>query len=350
MNYFEHFNYSLANEDSRVEMQLCQSYSSAVSICGAGGRAFSLIPSGISSLKIIDVSEVQLLYAKFQLELIQQLELPDFLKLMGYEFESLKYRKRLLTSLHFSKEVQDFVVQIPDKKLAKGLIYSGRWENYLLTISRYIRFLLKYDFSDIFVCPDVNSQRDFFYKTWPQKRLQFLMNVIANPRLMNRLLYKGRMAESKSENLISFLENNFRTFFTEHIAKEGLFHQLLFLGEVRFKEAYPPFLWPENYLKIKNFKGDIQFLKKNLHEAFMTEEAQFWSCSDVLSYFSDEDLLKLEGILNARQGSQRLVFRTFLKHPHLSLAKSWLQKDELVANAVSQDVTSLYKFQIFDSL
>ncbi len=348
--YFDSFNYSFANEDSRVEASLCRNYKSAVSICGAGGRAFALIPSGISTLKIIDISDIQILYARFQFELIKKMERDDFLRLMGFKKDSLENRRRLLAQLNLQSEISDFAEAIPDAGLSKGLIYSGRWENYLMTVSKWIRFLLRHDFRPYFEAGNLQEQQKLFQNRWPKNRLKFLMKLIANPHLMNKILYKGRMAGGQSEDLISFLKRNFETFFQTRPAREGFFHQLLFLGEVGFEEAYPPHLSLENYKKIQKFSGEIKFIKKDLISALQSEEGEFWSCSDVLSYFGEKDLEQLEQTLERRNSHQRLVFRSFLKHPFIDPPKLWQKRADLEADAASQDSTCLYNFQIFDSL
>lgn len=350
-SYFRSFNYSLANEDSSVERALARDYHSPVVIGGSGIRALSLLSPHFESLQVVDVSRFQILYARLQWELAQQLTYENFCQVMGYQDLSLALRVRQLKELSFSSEVRQLLGRFPRIMIEEGLIYGGRWESYLLKVSSLIRRTSRHDFSVYFETKDLSEQQHLFETCWPRKRLSLLMRLFANPVLMNRLLYRGQMAKASDENLISFLEGNFENVFRNFPLKKSFFHQLLFLGKLSYPEAYPlqTEIWPD----LQSCAKKVQFLSLDLLSAMESLPGDFWSCSDVVSYFSAQDLHRLAEAMSLRlkwKIPQRVVFRSFLRHPVLGPYPGWASRADLALEAADRDSTQLYRFQIFDSL
>ena len=67
--YFNDLNYSLANEDTRLELDLCKTYKpkAILSICGSGGRFLPLLAAGTpKKIVALDLAPQQLHLAEMR--------------------------------------------------------------------------------------------------------------------------------------------------------------------------------------------------------------------------------------------------------------------------------------------
>lgn len=346
-NYFSKLNYSLSNEDSRVERKYAQLYSSILAVGGSGSRAFSLIHDKLEKLIIIDISEPQIQYARFKLELFRQLSYSDYLKFMGYQNASFSERNEITTRVKLSTEAHNYVRSIPKKFVEKGLIYSGRWESILIRIGRLITSLTMHNFRRNFLA-EANKEA-----LWPGRRLKVLIKLLANQTILNLFLYRGQMVKSMDINMVDFLYNNFKSCFLDSDAKDSFFHQMLFLGRIEFSSGLPIDVTEDVFNQIKNFQGSIEFYQMDLTQAIRKFNFQFGSFSNVPSYFTDSQNQDFEQELarSFENGASSVVIRSFLKHReviHPDLKLKLNQKNS--RHAQQMDSTGLYRFQILEKL
>lgn len=347
--YFSAFNYSLANEDTFVERHLFEGQKHIFCIGGSGSRVLPLLNSSVETLRVNDLSAAQLAFIQFKIKLLEQVDLQTYRQILGYERQTLARRKQLLSKVQFTEASLDFVRNIPDELLQRGLIYCGRWESYLLKVSGLIRSLSFFDFSPLFETQSLEEQQRIFAAYWPEKRMKVLLYVFANPQLMNLFLYRGQMAVSSEETLLQLLDRNFHETFTRTWARKSFFHQLLFLGELRHEEGFPAEVQTEVFEEAKRFRGQIIFEQKDLLESLPTSGANAFSLSDVLSYLTIERAESLSAEVGSllHRSNGVAVIRSFLRHPPLSLKKTVLYHESLSKAAEQQDSTRLYQIQVF---
>jgi S-adenosylmethionine:diacylglycerol 3-amino-3-carboxypropyl transferase len=258
-------------------------------------------------------------------------------------------RTTIFNSYQYSDWTRQYYQQIPKDVIADGLIYSGRWESFLIKLGKVITAMTGYenfhlDFQD----------RDHAQKYWPEKRLRLLINCLAHPQILNKFLYKGQMISLNDHHLGNFLLNNFKKSFLEKDPRDSFFLQMLFLGKVIYNQAYPLEFQKSTFTHIKNFQGTIHFLRKDLIQAVEELDFDFASLSNVASYFDIQNKLKFEealfGILT-KQGSRQIILRSFLRPDPIKLEKlkSYLDKERSLI-AEQQDSTLLYKFQILKKI
>lgn len=346
--YFTGLNYSLANEDSSVEKELSLSAKKILTVCGSGCRALSLLRDGLEELNIVDISSEQLEYTRFKFELIKKMNYEEYLKFMGLKDSSYSEKLEIFAKYSFSSSVYKFKNKISKDSLFYGLVYSGRWESFLRNLGRSITFLTGYsdfnkDFEDVKHCQ----------KYWPEKRLEFLISLLAHPRILNRFLYKGQMIDLKNSDLGQFLIQNFKSAFMEKDPKKSFFHQMLFLDKVKYSQGYPLEFQHETFLAIKNYQGKINYLQMDLKKAINEIPFDFASLSNVPSYFNPSLRQEFEKQLCQvmTQRSACVVMRSFLREDLVSDSKlqSWLSVEK-TRRAELQDSTMLYKFQILENL
>ncbi len=347
--YFTGLNYSLANEDNRIESALSTHSKNILAVCGSGARAFSLIHDNLENLTIVDISQAQLDYARFKQELIKVMSFDEYLTFMGLKDANLIDRISIFKKYQHIDWVYQYFQQIPMDMLASGFVYSGRWESFLIKLGALITTLTGYenfpmDFED----------RAHAFRFWPEKRLKVLINILAHPVLLNKLLYKGQMISLNNYHLGEFLINNFKQCFFEKDPKFSFFHQMLFLGKIKFPEAYPLEFQRGTFEQIKNFKGRVSFVKTNLLDAIEQFKFDFASLSNVASYFDVKSKQQFEKALLKSllvNSKQQIVLRSFLRPDPITLTElnPYLdQQQSLIAE--QQDATLLYKFQILKKL
>lgn len=340
-NYFHNFNYSLANEDIRIEKKLSENSQTIAAVCGSGLRALSLIRQDLKELTIFDISQTQLDYARFHLIAIQKLNYLDYLTLFGFKSGSLPVRSKILYSVKPSSPSNAFIDNLDMQSLERGLIYSGRWESFIISIARVVRFFLDFDFYEEAYLGRVDPEK------WPKGKLAWLLNTVAHPLVINHFLYRGNMPKNQHEPLPAFLLRGIKdTLFSKEIKSSHL-HQLFFLGSLEFDEGIDSIISPLQFETIKNYQGPVSFLKIGIVDALKNINADFWSFSDVLSYLSEKESLEISN-LALTSNWKRAVFRTFLKHPELVGNITRSRNVELEKWAAFTDSTRLYQFQIYD--
>lgn len=347
--YFTGLNYSLANEDNLIESQLIGQSSKALAVCGSGARALALLNGDLKELTIIDISQAQLDFAKFKYELIKSMTYEDYITFMGLRQVNLIDRTEIFNSYQYSGWTKQYYQQIPKDIIADGLIYSGRWESFLIklgnaitTLTGYENFIL--DFQD----------RDHATKYWPEKRLRFLINSLAHPLILNTFLYKGQMINLDEHHLGDFLLKSFKQGFLDKDPRDSFFLQMLFLGKVIYQQAYPLEFQKNSFELIKNFQGKVHFIRKDLIQAVEEVDFDFASLSNVASYFDIQNKLKFEESLFktlSRQGPRQIILRSFLRPDLIKFEKLKFYLDqERSLLAEQQDSTLLYKFQILTKI
>lgn len=346
--YFTGLNYSLANEDTSVEKDLSVSAKKILAVCGSGSRALSLLREGLEELNIVDISCEQLEYARFKYELIKKMSYEEYLKFIGLKESSYSEKLEIFAKYSFSSSVYEFKNKISNDSLFYGLVYSGRWESFLRSLGRIITVLTGYsDFNKDF--EDVNHCQNY----WPEKRLEFLIALLAHPAILNRFLYKGQMIDLKNSHLGQFLIQNFKSAFMEKDPRKSFFHQMLFLDKVKYPQGYPLEFQLETFLAIKNYQGKINYHQMDLKKAINEIPFDFASLSNVPSYFNSSLKREFEEQLCQVMAKRPscVVMRSFLREDLVSDSKlqTWLSMEK-TRRAELQDSTMLYKFQILENL
>ena len=355
-NYFKLFNYSLANEDTGIELNFIREFApkTIVAIGGSGTRCLPLLNSGVKKVFIVDTSDFQLKYIEFKLELIKKLDLPTYKKVMGYVAASESERLQILQQAQLTDQSKGFIKSFDRRYLKKGFIYLGRWERAILRISRVIRFFLGVDFNPLFQCGSIAEQQVLFKEIWPDKKIRFLIKMIAHPKVLNFLLYKGHLQNSAEQKpLHQDLADRFYTFFNIHLASKSFFIQLLFLGEIRYAEGLPIEVTDPIFNEIKNYSGEIQLIKSDLNSFLkQTSGIDFISGSDIISYLNDSELCELSQIMASSLVSQKFmaIFRSFKRHPAAQpILEPYIQR-KLQMQSENQDLSVVYQFHIYKSL
>jgi S-adenosylmethionine-diacylglycerol 3-amino-3-carboxypropyl transferase len=97
--FFQDFNYSLANEDTRVEQKDSRGCRDILAVCGSGARVIPLLHKDLKRITVVDTSSVQLDYLRLKHELVLQLDDADYLKFLGYRHANPAFRENILKQI-----------------------------------------------------------------------------------------------------------------------------------------------------------------------------------------------------------------------------------------------------------
>jgi S-adenosylmethionine-diacylglycerol 3-amino-3-carboxypropyl transferase len=303
MSYFNELNYSLANEDSRLELHLVQQIRPAkiLSICGSGGRFLPLAASFPAKIVALDIAPQQLALAELRAQTMRQLDFEDYCRFWGFPpyhpQQHHEWRRQLFPSLRLSDATQAYFQKLFEIQKWQGLIYAGKWEQTITGTNRLLRKIVGGRYDEIFGFRTMEEQRNYFDRVlknfWWKLFPRLVLLLVGNATFFNALLYRGHFVKKNiPENTFSFYRKVYRRLFYNGLTRENFFLQLSFLGELRFPEGNPIEAQPEVYaamreallqerVQIEHQRADFIAYTRTCQEKF-----DFVSLSDVPSYFA----------------------------------------------------------------
>lgn len=360
MTYFDKLNYTLSNEDTRVEeLLLPENTGSVFSIAGSGARVIPLVAKNPKELSVIDVSINQLHLCELRLAAAKTFTLPEHLFFLGYRggtFEGPSTgddRMDLFKRLELSDACEAFWTRNAGLWMPKGFVYLGSWESHFIQLARIFRSVLRMDMLPIFESQTLEEQCEMVEKHWKPTLFRNFLRVVASEYVFNKFLYKGHFAGSKDRKTEArppwqLLDDEFRRLFTTTLVRKNYMMQLFFLGKIHYEEGLPLEVQPATLGALKRSKTKVHYVQKDLVESLASKPFDFISLSDTISYLPDEAanaiLQKLHP--NCAPGST-LVMRSFLRAPQAIDERGWTPDATANAEAYELDGTGIYRFHIY---
>ncbi len=364
--YFNSLNYSLGNEDTRLEVQLCEELrpKNIFSIAGCGSRCLPLLSCYPENLVCADISDDQLHLGRLRLETLRNFSHQDFLIFWGFppysEYDYTKRRRELFKSLQDQLDSKtfntfDFLFSANNWN---SLLYEGKWEKTFKIFSKFLRLVMGKRYDEIFNYHSIEDQKKYFQTHFPIKKWKFILFVLGNKSVFNALLYKGHFIEKNvKESHFDYYNKAFTQLFNHTLVRESYFLHLCFHGKISHSDGNPIEAQEENFLKVKEAlkKSQVYFVEQNLLrlEEYIIEghnaplKYDFLSLSDVPSYFKGDDeknfMQKLRPSLN---DGAYIVLRSYLRVPNCDLegfTEVTQEFDKLIQNERFQ----MYRIQIF---
>ncbi|MBK7891262.1 MAG: DUF3419 family protein [Bdellovibrionales bacterium] len=361
--YFHNLNYTLSNEDTRVEHSLLKPNASSVfTIGGSGSRVLPLIARNPKQMHVVDLSTEQLALIELRHAAARCLSRDEFLFFMGYRGglpndSSLDdSRFDLFHKLDLSPETAAFWREREHIWKPRGFIFLGRWENHFQKLGRVFRDVLRIDSRPIFEAHSLEEQRRLFEKHFKPLVFRAFVKIAASEFVFNKFLYKGHFSGSASVKTESrppsvFIEEEFTRLFTETLIRKNYFLQVLFLGGILYEEGLPLEARTDILEAIKVSETKVNYMKADLTTVISQNTYDFLSLSDTISYLPTDiagNLLKTLPF-DTRPGS-RVVIRSFLRRPPELTAAGWIRLPEEEKRAVQLDTTGVYEFDIFERI
>jgi len=358
--YFSDLNYTLSNEDTRVEYDLLpEKVSRVFSIAGSGARCMPLIARHPKELDVVDMSVSQNYLCELRFQAMKSLSYEEYLFLMGYR-GSLQSgsdlgndRYEIFKKIELSSEAKKYWEERKAGWTSRGFILLGKWESHFQKLGFLFREVLQCDFSKVFAAQSLSEQIELYEKHWPHLRWKSFIRVAASEYVFNKLLYKGHFAgrsEAKTENRPPhrFVLEEFERIFKSQLVRKNYFMQILFLGKIAYEEGLPYEAHQEIFEKVKTSPTKVNYLLGNLLEHLPKKTYEFISLSDTISYLSQEDANQvLQRLHPDNKSGLQMVIRSFMRAPTSMDSSGWEDCQDKNQWAQKLDGTGVYQFHIF---
>ncbi|WII72860.1 DUF3419 family protein [Bdellovibrio sp. 22V] len=358
--YFSDLNYTLSNEDTRIEFELlADDVERVFSIAGSGARCLPLLAKNPKHLDVIDMSVSQLYLCELRLQAMKTLSYEEYLFFMGYRgglqvgTDSGDDREVLFHRLILSKEAKAYWVERVQGWKPHGFILLGKWESHFQKLGYVFRDILQCDFSKIFSAQSLDEQIELYEQYWPKIRWNSFIKIAASEYVFNKYLYKGHFSgrsEAKTEERgpSQFIMEEFDRIFRTQLVRKNYFMQILFLGRIAYEEGLPLEAHQHIVDAVKKSKTEIHYLHGNLLEHLPRHAYNFISLSDTISYLDANDANQiLQKLSPETKAGSKMVIRSFMRAPTAIDTTGWKALVDKDKWAHQKDGTGVYQFHIF---
>lgn len=318
-------NYTLANEDTGLELELLpQGVGHLFSVAGSGGRILPLLARAPKVVTCVDISQEQLHLARMRFESARVLTHAEFMRFWGYPPQSADpaERRKMFESLSLPDDARTYLSKVFEARGWESILYDGKWERTFGKLSVGVRALTGAAGMGLFTALTRAEHERYLREKFPARAWKTVLFLLGNAGVFNALLYKGHFPKKNlPQSFYGFYKEAFERLFAQGPARENFFLQLLFFGKVIFSEGCPVECKPEVFaaaqaalrsgIEIRYRLGDL------VGEAASTDvPIDFFSFSDVPSYFSGD--LEREFMQRVRPklaGGALVVLRNYLHVP-----------------------------------
>jgi S-adenosylmethionine-diacylglycerol 3-amino-3-carboxypropyl transferase len=362
-SYFSKLNYTLANEDTSLELALVDKLKpkKTLTVCGSGGRSLPLAVGTSETLVLGDLSAQQLLLAKHRTATIQELSFHEFLLYWGYPpfepEENKKARKEIFEKLTLDSATREYFTQVYEELGYQGLIYEGKLEKTFTGVAKFLRKFLGDRYDNIFEFTDLKTQKEFFDKELHRLGWVFLPRMVlrafGNAAFFNAFLYKGHFVKKNvKETHFEYYQQAYRSLFYQGLTRDNFFLQLTFLGRLRYGrvtvEAREEVF---SAMKAKLPKLDVQYMNEDLlaYAEKGEHKFDFVSLSDVPSYFSaHQDNVYLQRLAKGLNPGALVVVRCYLRVPENTDLTGYADVTNDYDHLIKEEKTQIYRTFIYE--
>ncbi|MDR3476414.1 MAG: DUF3419 family protein [Gammaproteobacteria bacterium] len=355
MDFYTKLNYSIGNEDWRVEAQALRVKKESRVICvtASGDRPLHLLMTDCAEIISIDMNRTQNYLLELKIAAIAKLDYEKYLAFLGCTPCStrLVIFRELKSAL--SKDAADFW-EAHQKLLERGIIYQGRTERLTQLGAKAFRLVRNQKIKKLFAFDDLNEQRQFIKAEWDTRALRKTFEMLINPKLSQFFF--------KDPGLNSFVDfaNKPGTYIYErmivclntHLAKKSPLIQLLFTGKL-MPEGYFPYLTYEGYTAIRRHMNRINIITGNIidfmEHATNANQIDAFSMSDIASYMPQAIFEKLlRSIQNAATPDARFCLREFISNRKIpaDLQATYKRDMDLEKKLEKEESNFVYRFMV----
>ncbi|UVS84036.1 DUF3419 family protein [Burkholderia glumae] len=355
--YFKHLNYTLGDEDAETEMNmLAEGAEHVFAIADCGSRIVPLLARAPRKLTCVDISPAQLAVTRLRIALLRQVERDEYCRFLGYlDGMSPETRRALFAGLELEARHRTVLEAMFDRIAWGPLVYEGKFERMLITLSKVTRAVLGRACDRLFEQTDVKAQADYFRNGFPRFRWRCVLALLGNSTALNSLLYKGEFPEKNlPESYLRIYTGIFERLLTQFPARSSFFLQLIFLGRIRFAEGLPVECRPDIYASAQaNLRAcDVQFIEGDVLQAFGATGGgiDYLSLSDVPSFLEDDAARRCLQIARPHMRAGGLaVIRGHVRIIRPTL-EGFRDESQRFTEAVSRESTGLWQIHAFKAV
>ena len=361
--YFSTLNYTLANEDTTLELSLLPEQSDTVlTVAGSGGRVLPLLARKPRKLICVDLAPAQLFLTELRLALAREATHEEFLTFWGYPqtegsaspSEASALRKKWIAKLELSPPAREYLRAWLSSLDWSCPLYDGRWERTFAKLSRVNQWVLGQAGRGIFECRTLKEQQDFLKHQFPALRWEWVIALLGNASVFNALLYKGSFPQKNIPgSRTAFYRKRYDQILNAGIARENFFLQLTFLGRLVHPEGNPIECDAQVFAQAQEALAHTQ-VSFELGDAVgvaarQNQSVSFMSFSDVPSYFSGElEKSFLQRIRPGLSHRAKVVVRNYLRIPEGCDQSGYVNLATRHEAAILSEKVGVYDIDIFE--
>jgi S-adenosylmethionine-diacylglycerol 3-amino-3-carboxypropyl transferase len=355
-SYFNNLNYSLGNEDTRLEYSVLPKNSKHIFVvAGSGSRVLPLFAKFPQKVTCADTSAPQLYVTELRIESMRVFTHEEYLSFWGYPetFISAKKRKKLFKKIQLSENAHLFITSIFKTNNWESILYIGAWEKTLNTLSKIIRIIMGDYTNKLFSFTNQENYNKFIQKNFPKNRLFFLTLLFGNAFIFNTLLYKGSFPKKNiPETMQDFYYNSFYKLLHQDLPRNNFLLQIIFFGKLLYSEGNPLECEKKVYLNAQKgiINAQIKFVLGDFISTLSKNKSlvDFVSLSDISSYFSaDIECNYLQNIRNNISSGCKIVERQYIHIPRNVDTSGYTNTTHMYKKEIEQEKTQMYNIKIW---
>ena len=363
-DYFQNLNYTVGNEDTKLEFDALPSNAShVVSIAGSGSRILPFLAKAPREITAVDISPLQLSLLKLRLTSMQACSYAEYLSFWGFpqlaeaEVLSPNSRKNLFYSLPLEAGDRKALIPSFENSGWDSILLEGRWEKTFVTLSKIVRLVLGEKWIEQFF--EVNDEAE--YARWmenkfPHLRWKLILTLVANSKVFNALLYRGNFpGKNISQGYLEFYLSAFSRLFAQGPAQRNYFLQLCFFGKLKYATGLPFDAEEGIFHQAKQNVGKIKFnfVSGDLvqHLGQLSNPSDFVSLSDVPSYFKG-DLEKnfMQKIRPGLSMGAKVVLRNYLRIPESLDLSGYREVTKNYEGEIARERFQMYDIHFYEKV
>ena len=262
----------------------------ALSIASAGDNAFAMLAQNPAKVYAIDLNATQIACCELRKAMYAQLSHREHLVFGGVVSGNMD-RAAVFSKLELPRSVREYW-EHNIELIKKGFMTQGKFEQYFALFRNKVLPLVHSRRNvDRLLSPKNDEQRKVFYENvWNNFRWRIMFRIFFSRFLMGRLgrdkeffkFVEGSVADrilTRCKHALSVLDTSQNPY-------------LHFILNGEYTTALPYSLREENYDRIKNSLGNIEFRKVSI-EQFVSEfdgEINAFNLSDIFEYMTQEGM------------------------------------------------------------
>ncbi|MBK9088797.1 MAG: DUF3419 family protein [Holophagales bacterium] len=347
------FRYTSVNEDWRSEAAALSPgpHDDVVCVTGSGARPLDLLALGPRRVVAVDVDPAQSALLELKAAAIRGLDFERYARFLGLHRAPARERLAAFESLvPRLSSAATRLLGAHERDVARGLLYSGRWERYFRAAGRVSGLLRPGLVSRLFSFGELAAQRRFAAERWDTPFGRLLTAAALSPSVTRLLLRDPAFTAGHDVPAGRFVSDRMAAHLGRVLARESFMASLVLRG-VLPEADLPPHLTPEGFATIREHLDRLEIVTEDvvelLHGVEKPERFDAFSLSDVPSYLTADSLARLlEGVARRAAPGARFCIRLFLVRPPLPepLPARLVRNADLERRLAEEDHAFAYDF------
>ncbi len=320
--------------------------SNILSIGSGGDNSFALLTTNPSKLTIVDYNIYQLYLIELKIAAFKILEYEELKQFLGFEahlnrFAFYQKVEHLLSiNCHNYWKTNRVIIN-------KGIIFSGKFENYFRIYRKWILPLManKNSLATFFSGPQNEKHKAKFAKRIDKFAIKILFRIYFSKKIMGKLGRSKRHFSHVNDSIANYLISKTREFILNDQAHANGY--ICFIATGSFGKHLPFYMRKENYESIKSNLHKIELKLGNVEDALNKHIAyDSFNLSNIFEYMSMTEFKSITETFkqHAKIGAHFAYWNLFVPRKLSDiLPEYFLQNNPLTQTLHEKDKLFFYK-------